>query len=119
MEVTPENRSLPVSDHFPLGDFLTKDQPAVWPKYLLLDAGLVEKLELVIDELERYHVGHLAIMSGFRTPRYNQAGAKRVGAIIDQTFDGGGGDTIAAFDRASSETTTVPGRCAATTLGAD
>jgi hypothetical protein len=74
VEVTPENRLLHVSEHFALGDFLTKDQSDVWPKYLLLDAGLVDKLELVIDELQRegYGVKHLAIMSGFRTPRYNQ-----------------------------------------------
>ncbi len=81
VEVTPENLRLPVSEHFTLGDFLTKDQPAVWPKYLLLAAGLVDKLELVIDELEHegYHVEHLAIMSGFRTPRYNQAGGEASG----------------------------------------
>ena len=78
VEVTPENRSLPVSEHFKLGDFLTKDQPGVWPKYLLLDVGLVDKLELIIAELERegYPVQHLAIMSGFRTPRYNQVGGQ-------------------------------------------
>lgn len=81
VEVTPENRSLPVSEHFTLGDFLTKDQPAVWPKYLLLDAGLVDKLELVIDELERegHPVAHLTIMSGFRTPRYNHGGGETSG----------------------------------------
>jgi hypothetical protein len=81
VEVTPENRSLPVSEHFTLGDFLTKDQAAVWPKYLLLHAELVDKLELVIDELkhEGYHVEHLAIMSGFRTPLYNQAGGDTSG----------------------------------------
>jgi hypothetical protein len=81
VEVTPQNRSLRVSEHFTLGDFLTKDQPTVWPKYLLLDAALVDKLELVIDELEHegHHVGHLAIMSGFRTPSYNQAGGETSG----------------------------------------
>ena len=81
VEVTRENQSLPVSEHFALGDFVTKDQPAVWPKYLLLDARLVDKLELIIDELEHegYHVGHLAIMSGFRTPRYNQVGGETSG----------------------------------------
>ena len=81
VEVTAANRSLPVSEHFTLGDFLTKDQPGVWPKYLLLDAGLIDKLELVIDELERegYPVEHLAIMSGFRTPRYNQVGGETSG----------------------------------------
>jgi hypothetical protein len=81
VEVTRENISLPVSEHFTLGDFLTKDQPAVWPKYLLLDAALVDKLELVINELEHegYHVKHMAIMSGFRTPRYNQGGGESSG----------------------------------------
>jgi uncharacterized protein YcbK (DUF882 family) len=81
VEVTRENRSLPVSEHFRLGDFLTKDQPAVWPKYVLLEARLIDKLELVIDELQQegYHVEHLAIMSGFRTPLYNQAGGQASG----------------------------------------
>ena len=81
VEVTPENLSLPVSEHFTIGDFLTKDQADVWPKYLLLAAALVDKLELVINELEHegYHVGHLAIMSGFRTPRYNQVGGETSG----------------------------------------
>ena len=81
VEVTAENRSLPISEHFTLGDFLTKDQPGVWPKYLLLDAGLVDKLELIIAELERegHPVEHLAIMSGFRTPRYNQGGGQASG----------------------------------------
>jgi hypothetical protein len=81
VEVTAANRSLPVSEHFRLGDFLTKDQPGVWPKYLVLDAGLIDKLELVIDEMGRegYPVEHLAIMSGFRTPRYNQVGGQTSG----------------------------------------
>lgn len=81
VEVTPENRSLQVSEHFRLGDFLTKDQPGVWPKYLLLDARLIDKLELIIGELERegHPVDHLAIMSGFRTPRYNHGGGQASG----------------------------------------
>ena len=102
VEVTRENRSLPVSEHFALGDFLTKDQPAVWPKYLLLDAGLVDKLELVIDELERqgYHVGHLAIMSGFRTPRYNQVGGETSGrASLSRHMYGDATDVFVDNDR--------------------
>jgi uncharacterized protein YcbK (DUF882 family) len=81
VEVTTANRQLRVSEHFRLGDFLTKDQPRVWPKYLVLDARLLDKLELIIDELERagHPVQHLAIMSGFRTPRYNQAGGQASG----------------------------------------
>jgi len=81
VEVTAANRNLPISEHFTLGDFLTKDQAGVWPKYLLLDTELLDKLELIIAELERegYPVEHLAIMSGFRTPRYNQVGGETSG----------------------------------------
>lgn len=102
VEVTPENRNLPVSEHFTLGDFLTKDQPTVWPKYLLLDAGLVDKLELVIDEIERegHDVRHLAIMSGFRTPRYNHAGGESSGrASLSRHMYGDATDVFVDNDR--------------------
>ncbi len=102
VEVTRENRSLPVSEHFTLGDFLTKDQPAVWPKYLLLDAALVDKLELVIAELEDegYPVAHLAIMSGFRTPRYNQGGGETKGrSTVSRHMYGDATDVFVDNDR--------------------
>lgn len=73
IEVTPENQELHVSEHFQLRNFLTKDQRDVWPKYLALDLRLVDKLELVIQELRSMGVraDHIAVMSGFRTPNYN------------------------------------------------
>ena len=76
IEVTSENQDTYVSEHFRLRDFLTKDQHAVWPKYLVLDARLLDKLELVISELSRtgVPVHHVSVMSGFRTPQYNQRG---------------------------------------------
>ena len=76
IEVTAENQNLQVSEHFRLRDFLTKDQHAVWPKYLVLDPQLLDKLELVIDDLSRNGVlvRHVSVMSGFRTPQYNQKG---------------------------------------------
>jgi hypothetical protein len=63
----------PVSEHFEIGQFLTKDQADVWPKYLVLDARLLDKLELTIAQLNAmgYPVKGLFVMSGFRTPRYN------------------------------------------------
>ena len=102
VEVTAANRSLRVSEHFTLGDFLTKDQPDVWPKYLVLDAGLIDKLELVIDELERegYPVEHLAIMSGFRTPRYNHGGGETSGrASLSRHMYGDATDVFVDNDR--------------------
>ena len=76
IEVTPENQDTPVSDHFTLGDFLTHDQPNVWPKYLVLDLRLVDKLELVLQDLEErgYSTDGAHVMSGFRTPQYNVRG---------------------------------------------
>lgn len=81
IEVTRENQDTPVSEHFKLRDFLTKDQFGVWPKYLLLDSRLLDKLELVIQELEAegHRVEHVHIMSGFRTPIYNHSGGNTGG----------------------------------------
>jgi uncharacterized protein YcbK (DUF882 family) len=76
IEVTQENEDTPVSDHFSLGDFLTHDQQTVWPKYLVLDMRLVDKLELVLLDLEDrgYTTNGVHVMSGFRTPQYNVSG---------------------------------------------
>jgi uncharacterized protein YcbK (DUF882 family) len=76
IEVTPENFHTPVSEHFTLGQFVTRGQDDIWPKYVALDRRLVDKLELTIDELSRrgHPVSGLTVMSGFRTPDYNEAG---------------------------------------------
>jgi hypothetical protein len=79
--VTPENQDLQVSEHFRLRDFLTHDQQDVWPKYMVLEDALIDKLELVIQDLNAHgvHVEHMAVMSGFRTPQYNAQGVGRKG----------------------------------------
>ena len=76
IQVTRANAATPVSEHFRLRDFLTHDQAAVWPKYLVLDPALVDKLELVLQDLRSrgYQAERLHVMSGFRTPRYNARG---------------------------------------------
>jgi hypothetical protein len=81
IEVTPDNQDLEVSEHFRLRDFLTHDQPTVWPKYLVLREGLVDKLELVIAEMEHsgIQVQRMRVMSGFRTPQYNATGGDTTG----------------------------------------
>lgn len=102
VEVTRENRNLPVSEHFKLGDFLTKDQPDVWPKYVLLDPRLLDKLELVIQELEKagHDVKHVSVMSGFRTPRYNKGGGNTGGrANLSRHMYGDGADVFVDNDR--------------------
>jgi uncharacterized protein YcbK (DUF882 family) len=76
IEVTPDNQDLKVSEHFALRNFLTKDQFGVWPKYLALDLRLIDKLELVLQELNAMGVRaeRMAVMSGYRTPAYNGPG---------------------------------------------
>ena len=75
-EVTPENQDTRVSEHFRVRDFLTKGQVGIWPKYLVLREELVDKLELVIADLNArgISVSRMAVMSGFRTPQYNGPG---------------------------------------------
>jgi uncharacterized protein YcbK (DUF882 family) len=76
IRVTAQNQDYRVSPHFRLGDFLTKDQKSTWPKYLVLEENLVDKLELVITALGKggVKVVRMSVMSGFRTPQYNEKG---------------------------------------------
>jgi hypothetical protein len=102
VEVTRENRHTPVSEHFKLGDFLTKDQFDVWPKYMLLDARLLDKLELTIAELEArgVPVRHVQVMSGFRTPGYNEGGGNTAGrADLSRHMYGDAADVFVDNDR--------------------
>ncbi len=75
IEVTRENENTRISEHFRLKDFLTHDQANVWPKYLVLREALLDKLELVILDLEDHGIParNVQVLSGFRTPQYNLA----------------------------------------------
>ena len=81
IEVTRENADTKVSEHFRLRDFLTHDQAAVWPKFLVLEMRNVDKLELVLSDLQRrgVNVSGVRVMSGFRTPQYNKGGGNTGG----------------------------------------
>jgi len=98
--VTAENRETLLSDHFALRDFLVDDQPAVWPKPLVIDTRLVDKLELVLAELRR--AGHrapgLVILSGFRTPRVNARGARSAQSTESRHQYGDAADVILDAD---------------------
>ena len=100
--VTRDNQDTQVSEHFRLRDFLTKDQHQTWPKYLVLREELIDKLELVIAELERsgVEVRHMSVMSGFRTPQYNAAGGERSGrSSVSRHMYGDAADVFVDNDR--------------------
>ena len=76
IEVTRERQNTELSDHFRLRDFFPHDQQNIWPKYIVVDMKLVDKLELILAELEKQGIpsGGARVMSGFRTPQYNRRG---------------------------------------------
>ena len=76
IEVTQQNQNTKVSEHFKLKDFLPHDQGNVWPKYIVLDMKLIDKDELVLEDLRQHGINPngVRVMSGFRTPQYNAGG---------------------------------------------
>lgn len=105
IEVTPQNQDTPVSEHFRLRDFLTHDQPNVWPKYTPLNPNLVDKLELTMQELEAMgvNVSHVTVMSGFRSPNYNTSGGNTEGrANLSRHIYGDAADVFVDNDRNGS-----------------
>lgn len=68
--------SLPVSPSFNVGQFLCKQQPKVWPKYLLVSEDNLTRLEVLLKDLNENNITDAKtffVMSGYRTPFYNTA----------------------------------------------
>jgi uncharacterized protein YcbK (DUF882 family) len=81
IRVTPQNKEMWLSEHIQLKDFITKGQEDVWPKYVAVQPRVLDKVELVIQELEAmgHPVENIFAVSGFRTPAYNAGGGNTVG----------------------------------------
>lgn len=75
IEISPDLLGLPISPHFTLGQFLCKQQPDQWPKYMVLREALIAKLEIILAEVNRRGIrtDSFEILSGHRTPWYNQS----------------------------------------------
>ena len=83
VEVGAGDVDLRVSTHLRLGDFVTHDQQEdVWPKYVMLNPRLLDKLELVLAKIgDHARVARPAVLdpdvaldvhSGYRTPAHNR-----------------------------------------------
>ncbi len=74
IEVTVKNQNLRISPNFTLGQFLCK-QASGFPKYVALKPALVDKLEELLQEVNTRGIAtpSFVVMSGYRTPYYNQA----------------------------------------------
>lgn len=101
VEVTPTTVGASLSEHFRLGDFLTNDQRATWPKFVVLEERLIDKLELVLDELSGrgFDSRRVVVLSGFRAPYYNdrrinegaaRASRHQFGDAVDLILDSDG-----------------------------
>ncbi len=73
IEVRPELEDLPISAHFRISDFITRDGQTTWPRYVALDTRILDKVELVLRYLgSREHDMPVAMHSGYRTPYHNR-----------------------------------------------
>jgi len=96
IEVTPKNIDLQLSTHFTLRSFVTHDQERVWPKYVVMREQLLDKLELVLLTLEAQGIPtrNVVVLSGFRTPQYNQKATFEGAAYASRHQYGDAADVI-------------------------
>lgn len=103
IRVTEEDLETPVSPSFTLGQFLCKQQPGHWPKFVMVTPSLLNRLEALLAEMRAdglTDADSFFVMSGFRTPFYNTAiGSARLsrhmyGDAADIYPDVEGGDSV-------------------------
>jgi uncharacterized protein YcbK (DUF882 family) len=76
MEIMPGDLGLSITKHLRVRDFVTHDNQKSWPRYAAVSPRLLDKLELVVGEIQRWHGGEvelaLDVRSGFRSPDHNR-----------------------------------------------
>ncbi|PYO77005.1 MAG: hypothetical protein DMD63_12560 [Gemmatimonadetes bacterium] len=111
LEISPADVDLPITKHLKVGDFLNHDQQGKWPSYSAINPKLLDKLELVIQEIARWH-GDKAVAdididvhSGFRAPEHNRRVQRaasdsqhQYGDAADVAIDANGDGKITAID---------------------
>ena len=112
LEITEKDVDLPISKHLKVGDFLNHDSQDTWPRYAAVSPRLLDKLELVISELARWHGGTaddvqlaLDVHSGFRAPDHNRRIARaardsqhQYGDAADVAIDANGDGQYTSVD---------------------
>ena len=111
LEITPADIDIPITKHLRVGDFLNHDQQGVWPSYAAVNPELLDKLELVIAEIARWHGANavanieIDVHSGFRAPAHNRTirraardSQHQYGDAADVAIDANGDGKITAID---------------------
>jgi hypothetical protein len=111
LEIMPADVDIPITRHLRVGDFLNNDQIGKWPSYSAINPKLLDKLELVIAEIARWH-GEKAVAnieidvhSGFRAPAHNRRVRRaasdsqhQYGDAADVAIDANGDGKITSID---------------------
>jgi hypothetical protein len=111
LEIMSGDVEIPITRHLKVGDFLNHDQVGKWPSYSAINPKLLDKLELVIAEIARWH-GEKAVAdididvhSGFRSPERNRRVRRaasdsqhQYGDAADVAIDANGDGKITAID---------------------
>ncbi|MCC6770312.1 MAG: hypothetical protein IT360_03785 [Gemmatimonadaceae bacterium] len=93
LEIAAPHADLQLSAHMRVGDFITHDEQTRWPRYAAVDTRLLDKLELIFDEIASWHGGKarakvdVDVHSGFRTPLYNRRVPRAAGDSRHQYGD--------------------------------
>lgn len=111
LEITERDLSLPITTHLRVGDFLNHDGQKTWPRYAAVSPKLLDKLELVIAEVTRWHGEgakvnlRLDVSSGFRAPEHNRRVRRaardsqhQYGDAVDIAIDANNDGRITAAD---------------------
>ncbi len=88
LQVLPEDADLQISAHLRLAAFLTHDGQDIWPRYVALDPRILDKIELVLTDLDvKDFEMPMDVSSGFRTPLHNQTVPRAAGDSRHQYGD--------------------------------
>lgn len=111
LEITPADVDIPITRHLRVEDFLNHDQVGVWPSYSAINPKLLDKLELVIAEIARWHGANavanieIDVHSGFRAPAHNRRirraamdSQHQYGDAADVAIDANGDGKLTAMD---------------------
>lgn len=80
LQISPRDVDIPITKHLRVGDFLNHDDQTGWPRYAAVSPRLLDKLELVVAEIARWHGSgdsakvnlDIDVHSGFRSPDHNR-----------------------------------------------
>lgn len=110
VKVMPDETDLRITTHLRLGDFLTHDGQASWPRFVAVDPRLLDKLELVLERISASLGGRdvaldVDVHSGFRTPAHNRHVLRaapdsrhQLGEAVDVSIDADGNGRLTAHD---------------------